>query len=129
MGWFDGFPFKSREQTEKERKAFERKIFPLGVDAQRAAALQVLREVTSPGMKDDQKLFAFISSKDKYLDQDTRSEGLALVRFHLKKQRWVSEEDMAAVAALVVLENGVLSLEEYPTAQQVQQAAAAIWDD
>lgn len=125
MGWFDGFPFKSREQMKKEQQEFEKTVFPFGMQ-QREVALLVLREVTSKKLPDDQKLFAFISAKDRFAKAETEEEGLAQVGKSFAKQNWLKQEDRSAIVALILLEYRIASLDDYPTAQQVRERAALI---
>lgn len=125
MGWFDGFPFKSREQMQKEQQDFEKNVFPLGME-QREAALAVLREVTTKKLPDDQKLFAFISAKDRFAKAETEEDGLAQMSKTFIKQSWLKQEDKIAIAALILLESRIESLEDYPTAQQVMERAETV---
>ncbi|MFV0351737.1 MAG: hypothetical protein ACK5JF_05425 [Oscillospiraceae bacterium] len=125
MGWFDGFPFKSREQMQKEQQDFEKNVFPLGME-QREVALAVLREVTTKKLPDDQKLFAFISAKDRFAKAETEEDGLAQMSKTFIKQSWLKQEDKIAIAALILLESRIESLEDYPTAQQVMERAETV---
>lgn len=124
---FDGFPFKSFKQMEKERKRYERRIFPFGMQAQRDAAKTVLRElIPNPKVADEERLYAFISVKDLYtreVEEDDepadQEEMETAARKQLARLRWMTEEDKVAIFTLVRLECRITSLEEYPTAQDV----------
>ena len=118
MGWFDGFPFQSREDMEREKRDFERRVFPLGL-AQRDAARTVLRELIPHIKSDSESLFAFISAKDIYMLNEQTDEALARARAQMKKLRYFTEEDKDKILALLLLDATATSLEEYPTAQEV----------
>lgn len=120
MGWFDGFPFKSREQVEKERKIFVNKIFPLGLE-QREKALAVLKEVTGPKLSANEVLFAFICAKEAYLNEEEEEKRVQAALHAMQRQRELRQQDKAAIVALLELELGIDSLESYPTAGQVKQ--------
>ena len=121
MGWFDGFPFKTREQAAREAKEFERRIFPLGME-QKGAAQQVLEDLLDKKLSVNEKMFAFISAKDLCYKEEDFDNGLVLARKHLEGQRWLSLQDREYVLTLIVLENNIPSLDRYPTAQQVKDA-------
>lgn len=127
MGWFDGFPFKSKQQREKERREFERLVFPFGVEEQRAAARKVLNEML-PGKKiqDEQRLYAFICAKEAYLTCEEAGEEVDAALRTMRKQPWITDEFAASILSLIRLEKNIESLEEYPTAEEVQAAAPTI---
>lgn len=125
MGLFDGFPFKSREQQEKESKEFARRVFPFGLEEQREAVRQLLRPLVSPRLDDQEMLFAFISAKDKYIDEEKSEEGLQLARGVIRRQPSISEQDREIILAAVRLEAEAVSLDDYPTPEQVRAALAA----
>ncbi len=118
MGWFDGFPFQSREQMDKEKRDFEKRVFPFGL-AQRDCARAVLQQLVPNKKFEGEALFAFISSKDIYMQNEQSPEGLQHARKQLKRMRFFSEEDKDKILALVVLDAAAPSLEEYPTAEAV----------
>lgn len=126
MGWFDGFPFKSREQMARERQEFEDRVFPLGME-QRDYALRILQELLPKKLPDEEKLFAFISSKDTYKSNKDPEKGLQLARTALLRQRHLTEEGVAAVLALVRLDDQAQSLAEYPSVEAVRKAA--VWQE
>lgn len=127
MGWFDGFPFKSKTQMERERREFESRIFPFGLEAQRAAALAVLRAVVqNDKLPNEELLYCFIAAKDAYLSVDTQSEGLAAMDKIFGRQRKLAEEERRKITALVLLDNKAPSLEEYPRPSEVLELAKTL---
>ncbi|MDL2324353.1 hypothetical protein LJC61_04285 [Ruminococcaceae bacterium OttesenSCG-928-A16] len=122
MGWFDGFPFKSKEQREKERIKFQTKVLPFG-EPQKKAALLVLKQLAGTKLQDEELLFAFFSAKDKYISGLEDDEALEAAAAAIKKHPRLTPADKQNVVALVHLEYGIESLDNYPTPQQVLQAA------
>lgn len=122
MGWFDGWPFKSKEQMDKEAKDFQERVFPFG-PTQKDAALAVLQQgVKGKRVKDEEKLFAYICAKDACLLNGGELEGgLQAAETTLNKQKWIPEEDRRFILTFVRLEIRAPSLEEYPTAEDVWQ--------
>lgn len=118
MGIFDGFPFKSKDQVERERKEFADKILPLG-EAQKQKALAVLCQITGPKLRSEEKLFAFFTAKQQYLDAGGGTEGVRAAQKKLAGFRYVPKEDAQHIVAMVTLEKDVESLDDYPTAEQV----------
>ena len=118
MGWFDGFPFQSRADMEKEKRDFERRVFPFGLE-QRDCARAVLSELFPKIKNDIELLFAFINSKDIYMQDEQTQEGLDRARHQMKKLRNLTEQDKEKILTLVVLDASAPSLEAYPTAQDV----------
>ena len=120
MGWLSGFPFKTQKQVEREKKDFEKRVFPLGVEEQRQAALAVLRGYMRPKLRDEEILFAFIAAKDAYLQglEDEADPAAAALQF-MDRQKRLAPGERQLILALVELEKDVTSLENYPTAKQV----------
>lgn len=118
MGLFDGFPFQSKDEVERQRQDFEKRVFPLGLK-QREAARLVLRKLIPHVKNDSELLFAFISSKDVYMINEQSEKAFALARAQMKKLRYFSEEDKDKIMALLLLDVRVSSLEEYPTEEDV----------
>lgn len=125
MGWFDGFPFKSREQIEKDRKRFQGRMLPFG-DPQKQAALAVLKQVASPKLREEELLFAFFTAKDKYLLGQEDSTEVEDAQRALKRVPGLLPQDKQIVVALVLLDCALTSLEEYPTPQQVLETASKL---
>ena len=124
MGWFDGWPFKSKEESEQERVAFEKRVFPFG-EAQRECCKAVLEQIiTAKKMRDTDKMFAFILAKDRFAKGEQSEESMEAARRELSKMRWMPPEQMELLLALVRLDARLPSLEDYPTAEDVLRAAA-----
>ncbi len=122
ISWLEGWPFKSKEQQDKEQQEFSARVFPLG-EGQREKALAVLRQVASPKLRDSELLFAFISTKDRYVQNDCSPEALEKARVQLNRLRWMKKPDTDMVLALVRLDSLAESLEDYPSADAVRAAA------
>lgn len=125
MGLFDGFPFKTKDQIEKERADFSAKVFPLGPE-QKEAASNILGQIISRKTKTQQALFAFIAGKDYCLslvEKDGHIDTVVLRRFLTKQHIGLPPEDQALVAALILLDFDVTRLDEYPAADIVRQKA------
>lgn len=123
-----GFPFKTAEQTKKEKQQFENRVLPFG-DAQRQAALGVLGQLVQAKMTDAEKLFIFLAAKDPYTLAEDPAEGEQAARKFLKRQRMLSGADKLNVMALLQLDTALAALEkpeDYPTARQVQALAATL---
>ncbi len=124
MGLFDGWPFKTREQEDKEKRDFEKRVFPFGPE-QKDAAEAVLKEGITGKLKNQEKLFAFICAKDAcMLNGGEEEDGLEKAQEALKKQKWVSAEDRKFIYTFMRLEIRATSLEDYPTVEQVRQQLA-----
>lgn len=129
MGLFDGFPFASREQQEKDRAAFEKRVFPLGL-AQRDKAREVLQQLLAgKRTRDTDRLFAYITAKDSYTQQQDPANALAAAQDTLKKQKWLTDESRRTMLALVLLEADTQTLENYPTADDVRRKAQALAEE
>ncbi len=119
MGWLDGWPFKSKEQMDKERLDFENRMFPFGL-AQKDAALSVIKQGCRSKVKDEEKMFVFIIAKDACMQNGgLEGGGMAQAERVLAEQRWLPEEDRRFIASFLPLEICAPSLEEYPTAEEV----------
>lgn len=128
MSWFEGFPFKTRAQMEKERKQFQSRVLPLG-EPQKQAALLVLQQVVSAKVPDSERLFAFFAAKDKYLEGlEDEEEAPKAAMQAIKKQPGLTLQDKLNIVALIHLEHAISTLEEYPTAGQVLAAALQFED-
>jgi len=118
MGWFDGFPFVSREERERRRKDFEKRLAPLGVEDQRDKLKTLLKELF-PGIDQVDLLFAYYDAKDAYTKKETPEEGYAAARIKLRKPRWMDGRKETIMIRLIEIENGLESLDDYPTADDV----------
>lgn len=121
MGWFDGWPFKSGEKMQKEQQEFEKRVFPFGME-QRDKAQAVLQQLSTGKQSIQEMMFAFIHAKDNYTQEEDADKALARSNAVLDKLRWRKPQDRQLVQALLLLDLSAPSLEEYPTAEQVQAA-------
>jgi len=118
MGWFDGFPFTSKEERERRRKEFEKRVVPFGVEAQREKLSATLKELF-PKVDIMDATFVFFDAKDAYTSRDDRDEGILAAKRKLQKVRWVDGRTETIILRLVELESAITSLDDYPTAQDV----------
>jgi len=118
MGLFDGFPFVSKEERERRRRDFEKRVVPFGVEEQRGKLKGILKELF-PGVDITDAVFVYFNAKDAYTNKDTKVEAEFAARQKLKNVRWVDGQGVAKMLRLIELETGIESLEEFPTAQDV----------
>lgn len=118
MGWFDGFPFVSKEERERRRRDFEKRIAPFGVEVQREKLKATLTDLF-PGVGSTDLLFSYFDAKDAYTKKEDKSEGAVAARMRLRKSRWVNGRNETIMLRLIELENEIESLDDYPTAKQV----------
>jgi len=118
MGWFDGFPFVNKDERERRRKDFEKRVTPFGVNAQREK-LKATLGVLFPEINTTDAMFAFFDAKDAYTYKEEKDEGIAAARHKLRKLPWINESREAIFLKLIELENGITSLDDYPTAEDV----------
>ena len=120
MGWFEGFPFVSKEERERRRREFEKRVTPFGVENQREKLEQTLKGLF-PKLNTTDTMFAFFDAKDAYTIKETKEEGYAAARSKLRRQRWIDGRSETIMLRFIELENEVTSLDDYPTAEQVMQ--------
>ena len=118
MGWFDGFPFVSKEERERRARDFEKRIAPFGIDEQRDKLKATLVELFPENDYRD-LLFAYYDAKDAYTSKEISEEGKAAARFRLRKARWVDSRKEKIILRLIELEVALTSLDEFPTAKDV----------
>ena len=118
MGWFDGFPFVSREERERRRKEFEKRVTPFGVEEQREKLAATLKELF-PGIDKMDAMFAFYDAKDAFTYKETKEEGYAAAKLKLRKLKWINGRNETIMLRFIELENGIESLDEYPTREDV----------
>ena len=118
MGWFDGFPFVSKEERERRRKEFEKRVVPFGVEEQREK-LKILLKELFPKVDATDAVFAFFDAKDTYTKKETKEEGYAAAQQKLRKTRWIDGRAETIMLRLIELESEITSLEEFPTAADV----------
>ena len=119
MALFEGFPFVTKEERERRRKNFEKRIAPFGVEAQREKLREALKELF-PDIDITDAMFAFFDAKDAYTnDKETKEEAYEAARPRLRKQRWIDGRTETIMLRFIELENEITSLDEYPTKKQV----------
>ena len=118
MGWFDGFPFTSKEERERRKKEFEKRIAPFGVDEQREKLKVTLGELF-PKIEPTEAMFAYFDAKDAYTKKETSEEGKMVAIMKLRRQKWVNRQNESIIIRLIELESEITSLDEYPTAEDV----------
>ena len=118
MGWFDGFPFTSKEERDRRRREFEKRVVPFGVEEHREKLKALLKELF-PGIDPMDTLFTYFDAKDAYTYKETKEEGEAAARRKMKRQRWVTGRVETIMIRLIELEGGIESLDDFPTAKEV----------
>ena len=118
MALFDGFPFTSKEERERRKRDFDKRVVPFGVEEQRDKVRETLKELL-PKTDLLDATFAFFNAKDAYTLKETKEEGLAAARLKLSKVRWIDGRTMAILLRYVELETEITSLDEYPTAEEI----------
>jgi hypothetical protein len=124
MGWFEGFPFVSREERERRRREFEKRVVPFGLEEQRGKLKETLIGLF-PDLNYTEAMFAFYDAKDAYTLKEKGEAGLAAARLKLKKLRWIDARKEQLLLRLVELESEIGSLDEFPAAAQVKDSLYA----
>lgn len=122
MGLFSGFPFTTRQNEEEQREQMEKRVFPHGT-AQREQAQAVLDAVVQRKTSGAERLFLFISTKDRYLLAGKDDAALQKAAAGMKQMRWLPKQDARRVLALVVLDAAWDESEPYPQPSQVEALA------
>ncbi|MDR1705824.1 MAG: hypothetical protein LBS19_14225 [Clostridiales bacterium] len=110
------FKFISREEREKQSRAYQKRIFPLGL-GQRDAVLAALRPLINRKIDDSGILYIFIAAKQEYLDDDQDPD--TVVRKFLNKRKDLNENEKDCVAALIRLDADITGLEDYPSSEEI----------
>ena len=118
MGWFEGFPFVSKEERERRRREFEKRVAPFGVEQQREKLKVALKELF-PELNTTDALFAYFDAKDAYTYKEDKVEGIAAARQKLRKSRYISGRNETIMLRLIELEEGIESLDDFPTKEEV----------
>ena len=118
MGWFDGFPFTSKEERDRRRKEFEKRVVPFGIEEQREKLKATLKELF-PRVDIMDAMFAFYDAKDTYTKKDTKEEGYAAARQRLRRVKWIDGRTETIMLHFLEMEIGLTSLDDYPTAKDV----------
>jgi len=118
MGWFEGFPFTSKEERDRRRKDFEKRVTPFGVEEQREKLGALLKELF-PEIDKMDAMFAFFDAKDAYTYKETKEESYAAAQNKLRRIKWINRRNEVIMLRLIEIESGIASLDEYPTAKGV----------
>jgi hypothetical protein len=123
MGLLDGWPFRSREDIERQNREFDERVIPLG-PVQKELATAVLEELKPSGSRNDNKelLFAYLVGKDKYVMKGKGDDGMAAMTVELNKLRFLSTEEKRVIKALVKYDSDVINIEYYPSAEKIRAA-------
>ena len=118
MGWFDGFPFVSKEERERRAREFEKRIAPFGVEAQREKIKATLKELF-PKTDATESLFAYFDAKDAYTKKETEAEGVVAAKIRLRRHKWIDEKKESIMLRFIELEKDIESLDDFPTAAEI----------
>lgn len=118
MGISSWFAFKSGAQRKKELDEAEKRFFPLGHE-QKGMIQELLKQVVKDRLSKEEKLMAFLTAKDLYLQGGQDKKALRAAERKLEGLRIRKPEDRAAILALVKLDDGVRDLAQYPSVADV----------
>jgi len=119
MGLIDSL-FVSKEERERRAREFDIRVFPLGLEGQRAAVCKLLSTQLDKGRgRDSELLFAYLTAKDKYILSGKEEKGLKAASFQLKNLGWLSKEQKRFILALVLMDSQIQSLDEYPSEHDI----------
>jgi hypothetical protein len=123
MGLLDGWPFRSREESERRAREFDERVMPLGA-AQKEKARKVLAELRPADSRNDSKelLFGYLVAKDKYVLKGKGEDGMAAMSSELSRLKFLSPEEKRLIKALVKYDSEVIDLDYYPTAEKIRAA-------
>ena len=118
MGLFEGYPFVSKEERERRRKDFEKRLAPHGIEEQRECSRKLLKELF-PDLDSKDSLFVFFDAKDAYTRNDMGEAGRAAAQARFKRLKWIDERKAKLFMTFIEMESELDSLDDYPTAEQV----------
>ena len=124
MGWLDGgwpawlSPPQSKEDQQRQMEELDARIFPLGAE-ERARVTDALRRLLSSKFGDPENLFTFVAAKEAYVRKTDSEDGLRAGWKILGLQGWLKKRDRALVLALIELESGIGSLEDFPADAEI----------
>ncbi|MCL2111220.1 MAG: hypothetical protein FWH32_02995 [Clostridiales bacterium] len=118
MGWFEGFPFVSKEERERRRRDFEKRVTPFGVEEQREKTRETLKGLF-PDIDATDAIFAFFNAKDAYTYAETKEEAYVKAKLKLRGTKWIDGRTETVMLRFIELENEIASLDDYPTAADV----------
>jgi hypothetical protein len=121
MSLLDGWPFRNKEDIERKNREFNDRVMPLG-PGQKDLALSVLGELKPPRSRNDKKelLFAYLVAKDKYVQKGKGDEGMAVMDAELKKLKYLSQDEMRLIIALIKYDSEIIDINYYPTAEKIR---------
>lgn len=118
MSMAELFRYTNPAERELRDREYLKKIFPLGLQ-QRDLALAALRPLIKPKVRDEELLYTFIATKQKFVDYSEQK-----ARAYLEGQKYFSDGEKKHIMALVLLDAKVTTLEEYPATADVEEAGA-----
>lgn len=124
MGWFDGWPFKTREVTDKEKAAFQKRVLPYG-EEERTAIEKLLKQALNGKLSSQEILFTYLNAKDKYTLEEEPQDGLLKAVASFKITKRLAARDKALMLTLLQLELEMESMDGFPTLQALQTACDA----
>ena len=118
MGMFDGFPFVSKEERERRRKDFEKRVAPFGVEDQREKLKETLSGLF-PGADLTDIMFKYYNAKDAFTIKETKEEGLMAAQMKLRRTQKMDGRTETILIRLIELDTELTSLDDFPTAEEV----------
>ena len=118
MGMFDGFPFVSKEERERRRKDFEKRVAPFGVEDQREKLKETLSGLF-PGEDLTDIMFKYYNAKDAFTIKETKDEGLVAAQMKLRRTQKMDGRTETILLRLIELDTELTSLDDFPTAEEV----------
>ncbi len=113
--------FLSKEEREKNFEEYQKRLFPLGIK-QRDLALLAIRDLVSKKIRDEELLFYFIVSKQKYMENNELSK----IYKYLKNRGIFNEDEIKNILSLVILDHNTTSLDSYPTRDIISKRASLL---
>ena len=117
MRWFEGFPFITKEEQERRRKEFEKRVAPFGIEEQREKLKATLLKLF-PKTEITYSMFMFYDAKDAFTKEETSEKGLVAAQRKLRRNK-VDSRTETIILRLIELESVIDSLDDYPAAQDV----------
>ncbi len=118
------FQWDTKEEREKQKADYEKRIFPLG-PMQKEMDSAILQALVKTKSTDQERMFLLCSVRDWHLENEEDMQ--ALLKEHRKSKTWrivnhLSQEDKAVIIALAV--NGIHAVQDfYPDAQSIAALA------
>lgn len=122
MGLLDGFLFVSKEERFRRQKEFDDRVFPLGVEVQRALVEKTLSElIDDRNNRPEIQLFAYLSAKDKYILHEKSEKALALAKKELERVIRKNNRAVSLILSLIQLDSEISSIEDYPGVEAIRR--------